>query len=87
MKQKPPRSSSPRLMLPIVKREPEKTKLQMNLSQAVHDELRAYQRAYQEMNETEISLDFIIEHVLVQHMKRDKAFQTWKVTNAGKAGE
>jgi hypothetical protein len=74
-------------MLPIVEREPEKTKLQMNLPQAVHAELRDYQRAYQEMNETEISLDFIIEHVLIQHMKRDKAFQTWKVTNAGKAGE
>jgi hypothetical protein len=72
-------------MLTIVKREPEKTKLQMNLPQAVHDELHAYQRAYQEMNETEISLDFIIEHVLIQPMKRDKAFQTWKVINAGKA--
>ncbi|VVE59596.1 DUF2274 domain-containing protein [Pandoraea sputorum] len=85
MTQKSPRSSSPRLMLPIVKREPEKAKLQMNLPQAVHTELRDYQRAYQEMNEVEISLDFIIEHILIQHMKRDKAFQTWKVTNAGKA--
>jgi hypothetical protein len=53
----------------------------MNLPQAVHTELRTCQ----EMNEAEIWLDFIIEHILIQHMKRDKAYQTWKVTNAGKA--
>ncbi|EIF32245.1 Protein of unknown function (DUF2274) [Burkholderia sp. Ch1-1] len=84
MTQKSARSSSPRLMLPIVKREPEKTKLPVNLTQEVHADLLAYQRAYQDMNGTEVSLDFIVEHVLIQHMKRDKAFQTWKATNAGK---
>lgn len=74
------KNSTPRLMLPIVKREPEKTKLIVNLSQEVHADLLAYQRAYQEMNGADVSLDFIAEHVLMQHMKRDKAFQTWKTT-------
>jgi hypothetical protein len=78
MTQKSTRKPSERLLLPIVKREPEKTKLPVNLSQEVHADLLAYQRAYQEMNGTEISLDFIIEQVLIQHVKRDKAFQTWK---------
>jgi hypothetical protein len=87
MTEKSARSSSPRLMLPIVKREPEKTKLPVNLSHQVHADLLAYQRAYQEMNGAEVTLDFIIEHVLIQHMKRDKAFQTWKTTTAGKASE
>ncbi|MET3625170.1 DUF2274 domain-containing protein [Burkholderia ambifaria] len=81
------KNSTPRLMLPIVKREPEKTKLAVTLSHDVHADLLAYQRAYQEMNGADVSLDFIIEHVLMQHMKRDKAFQAWKVTaekaNAG----
>ena len=81
MTQKPTRKPSERLLLPIVKREPEKTKLPVNLSQEVHADLLAYQRAYQEMNGTEISLDFIIEQVLIQHMKRDKAFQAWKATS------
>ncbi|MDP9158570.1 MAG: DUF2274 domain-containing protein [Pseudomonadota bacterium] len=80
MTQKPTRKPSERLLLPIVKREPEKTKLPVNLSQEVHADVLAYQRAYQEMNGTEITLDFIIEQVLIQHMKRDKAFQTWKAT-------
>ena len=80
MTQKSTRKPSERLLLPIVKREPEKTKLPVNLSQEVHADLLAYQRAYQEMNGTEISLDFIIEQVLIQHVKRDKAFQTWKTT-------
>lgn len=75
-----PKNSKPRLMLPIVKREPEKTKLSVNLSQEVHVDLLAYQRAYQDMNGTDVSLDFIIEQVLIQHMKRDKAFQAWKTT-------
>lgn len=74
MTQKPTRKPSERLLLPIVKREPEKTKLPVNLSQEVHADLLAYQRAYQEMNGTEISLDFIIEQVLIQHLRRDKAF-------------
>jgi hypothetical protein len=82
MTQKTTRKPSERLLLPIVKREPEKTKLPVNLSQEVHADLLAYQRAYQEMNSTEISLDFIIEQVLMQHMKRDKAFQTWKGTQS-----
>jgi hypothetical protein len=81
MTQKPTRKPSERLLLPIVKREPEKTKLPVNLSQEVHADLLAYQRAYQEMNGTEITLDFIIEQVLIQHMKRDKAFQAWKATS------
>lgn len=80
MTQKSTRKPSERLLLPIVKREPEKTKLPVNLSQEVHADLLAYQRAYQEMNGTEISLDFIIEQVLIQHVKRDKAFQSWKIT-------
>ncbi|KAA0073150.1 DUF2274 domain-containing protein (plasmid) [Paraburkholderia sp. T12-10] len=86
MADKPARKSSPRLLLPIVKREPEKTKLPVNLSQEVHADLIAYQRAYQEMNGAEVSLDFIIEHVLVQHLRRDKAFQTWKTTQPKSAG-
>ncbi|MFM0514904.1 DUF2274 domain-containing protein [Paraburkholderia sp. RL17-373-BIF-A] len=53
----------------------------VNLSQDVHADLLAYQRAYQDMNGSDVPLDFIIEHVLVQHLKRDKAFQTWKVTH------
>lgn len=81
MTQKPTRKPSERLLLPIVKREPEKTKLPVNLSQDVHADLLAYQRAYQDMNGTEISLDFIIEQVLIQHMKRDKAFSAWKATH------
>ncbi|ONC96273.1 DUF2274 domain-containing protein [Burkholderia pseudomallei] len=85
MTQKTTRSSSPRLLLPAVKREPEKTKLPVNLSQHVHADLLAYQRAYQDMMGAEVTLDFIIEHVLIQHLKRDKAFQTWKATNTGKA--
>lgn len=80
MTQKSTRKPSERLLLPIVKREPEKTKLPVNLSQEIHADLLAYQRAYQEMNGTEISLDFIIEQVLIQHMKRDKAFQAWQTT-------
>lgn len=76
------RKPSARLLLPIVKREPEKTRLPVNLSQEVHADLLAYQRAYQEMNGAEVPLDFIIEHVLLQHLKRDKAFQAWKVTTA-----
>ena len=86
MTQKPTRKSSARLLLPIVKREPEKTKLPVNLTQDVHADLLAYQRAYQDMNGAEVSLDFIIEHVLVQHLKRDKAFQTWKTTQPKNAG-
>ncbi|ASW04419.1 DUF2274 domain-containing protein [Paraburkholderia aromaticivorans] len=86
MTQKPARKSSARLLLPIVKREPEKTKLPVNLAQDVHADLLAYQRAYQDMNGAEVSLDFIIEHVLVQHLKRDKAFQTWKTTQPKNAG-
>ncbi|MFP3558176.1 DUF2274 domain-containing protein [Paraburkholderia sp. SIMBA_049] len=86
MTQKPARKSSARLLLPIVKREPEKTKLPVNLAQDVHADLLAYQRAYQDMNGAEVSLDFIIEHVLVQHLKRDKAFQTWKTTQPKSAG-
>jgi hypothetical protein len=35
------------------------------------------------MNDAEVSSDFIIEHVLIQHLKRDKAFQTWKGTTPG----
>jgi hypothetical protein len=54
--------------------------------QDVHADLLAYQRAYQDMNGAEVSLDFIIEHVLVQHLKRDKAFQTWKTTQPKSAG-
>jgi hypothetical protein len=81
MTEKAARKSSARLLLPIVKREPEKTKLPVNLSQDVHADLLAYQRAYQDMNGAEVSLDFIIEHVLVQHLKRDKAFQAWKATD------
>ncbi|WP_229518259.1 DUF2274 domain-containing protein [Paraburkholderia terrae] len=80
MTQKPTRKASARLLLPVVKREPEKTKITASLPQDVHADLLAYQRAYQEMNGTEISLDFIIEQVLIQHLKRDKAFQTWKTT-------
>lgn len=80
MTQKPIRKTSERLLLPIVKREPEKIKLPVTLSQEVNVDLLAYQRAYQEMNGTDISLDFIVEHVLTQHMKRDKAFQAWKMT-------
>jgi hypothetical protein len=38
------------------------------------------------MNGAEVSLDFIIEQVLVQHPKRDKAFQTWKTVKP-KTGE
>ncbi|SEK02479.1 DUF2274 domain-containing protein [Paraburkholderia diazotrophica] len=86
MTQKSFRKSSPRLLLPIVKREPEKTKLPVNLSQEVHADLLAYQRAYQEMNDAEVSLDFIIEQVLIQHMKRDKAFHSWKTTSGGSQG-
>ncbi|QPQ89153.1 DUF2274 domain-containing protein (plasmid) [Burkholderia gladioli] len=86
MTQKPTRKSSARLLLPIVKREPEKTKLPVNLTQDVHADLLSYQRAYQDMNGAEVSLDFIIEHVLVQHLKRDKAFQTWKTTQPKSAG-
>lgn len=81
MSEKPTRKSSARLLLPIVKREPEKTKLPVNMTQDVHADLLAYQRAYEDMNGAEVSLDFIIEHVLVQHLKRDKAFQTWKATH------
>ncbi|WP_248558682.1 DUF2274 domain-containing protein [Paraburkholderia terrae] len=81
MSEKPTRKSSARLLLPIVKREPEKTKVTASLPQDVHADLLAYQRAYQEMNGAEVSLDFIIEQVLLQHMKRDKAFQTWKMTS------
>ncbi|MPW23914.1 DUF2274 domain-containing protein [Paraburkholderia sp. CNPSo 3157] len=80
MTQKLTRKSSARLLLPVVKREPEKTRLPVNLSQEVHADLLAYQRAYQDMNDAEVSLDFIIEHVIVQHLKRDKAFQAWKAT-------
>ncbi|EUC14333.1 DUF2274 domain-containing protein [Paraburkholderia hospita] len=80
MSEKPTRKSSARLLLPIVKREPEKTKVTASLPQDVHADLLAYQRAYQEMNGAEVSLDFIIEQVLLQHMKRDKAFQSWKTT-------
>ncbi len=80
MTQKSTCKPSERLLFLIVKREPEKTKLPVNLSQEVHADLLAYQRAHQEMNGTEISLDFIIEQVLIQHMKRDKAFQTCKTT-------
>jgi hypothetical protein len=79
------KTSTPRLMLPLVKREPERTKLPVTLSQEVHADLLAYQRAYQEMNGAEVSLDFIVENVLLQHLKRDKAFQAWKTTNGGKA--
>ena len=77
---------SPRLLLPIVKREPEKTKVTVSLPQDVHADPLAYQRAYQEMNGAEVSLDFIIEQVLVHHLKRDKAFQTWKTVKP-KTGE
>jgi hypothetical protein len=80
MSEKPTHKSSARLLLPIVKREPEKTKVTASLPQDVHADLLAYQRAYQEMNGAEVSLDFIIEQVLLQHMKRDKAFQAWKTT-------
>lgn len=86
MTQKTPRNPSNRLLLPIVKREPEKTKLPVQLAQEIHADLLAYQRAYQDMNGVELSLDFIIEHVLIQHMKRDKAFQTWKATAPKAAG-
>lgn len=79
MTQKSTRKSFARLRLPIVKREPEKTKLPVNLSQEVHADLLAYQ----DMNDAEVSLDFIIEHVPVQHLKRDKAFQAWKTTAEG----
>ncbi|SEF11221.1 hypothetical protein SAMN02787142_7664 [Burkholderia sp. WP9] len=81
MSEKNTRKLSARLLLPIVKREPEKTKLPVNLSQDVHADLLAYQQAYQDMNGAEVSFDFIIEHVLVQHLKRDKAFQAWKATH------
>jgi hypothetical protein len=87
MTQKLTRKSSARLLLPVVKREPEKTKLPVNLSQEVHADLLAYQRAYQDMNDAEVSLDFIIEHVLVQHLKRDKAFQAWKTTTSKAADQ
>ncbi|MFM0514980.1 DUF2274 domain-containing protein [Paraburkholderia sp. RL17-373-BIF-A] len=80
MTQKPTHKSSARLLLPIVRREPAKTKLSVNLTQDVHADLLAYQRAYQDVNAAEVSLDFIIEQVLVQHLKRGKAFQTWKTT-------
>ncbi|KVD99681.1 hypothetical protein WI91_02495 [Burkholderia vietnamiensis] len=72
---------SQRLLLPIVAKEPEKQKLTVNLTADVHTELLEYQRAYRDMNQTEIPLDLIVEHVLAQHMKRDKAFQTWKATH------
>jgi hypothetical protein len=78
MKSKSPRHA--RLLLPLVKRKPEKAKLAVSISTDVHADLIAYQRAYQDMNQGDVSFDFIVEHVLMQHMKRDKAFQTWKVT-------
>jgi hypothetical protein len=74
------RHSPARLLLPVVKREPEKMKVSANLPDHVHADLLAYQRAYQELNGCEVSLDFIIEQVLVQHLRRDRAFQTWKTT-------
>ncbi|CAB3775058.1 DUF2274 domain-containing protein [Paraburkholderia humisilvae] len=80
MADKPARNSSARLLLPIVKREPEKTKRPVSLSQDVDADLLAYQLAYRDMNGAEVSRDFIIEHVLAQHLKRDKAFQAWKAT-------
>ncbi|MEX3614405.1 MAG: DUF2274 domain-containing protein [Burkholderia gladioli] len=72
---------SPRLLLPILAKEPEKQKLVVNLTAEVHAELLEYQHAYRDMNQAEIPLDLIVEHVLAQHMKRDKAFQTWKATH------
>jgi hypothetical protein len=74
-------AKSPRLALPILAKEPEKQKLAVNLAAEVHAELLEYQRAYRDMNQTEIPLDLIVEHVLAQHMRRDKAFQTWKATH------
>jgi hypothetical protein len=75
-----------KLMLPVVKRE-DRVKITVSLPADLNADLTAYQRAYQDMNGAEISVDLILEHVLRQHLKRDKAFQTWISTNGKGAAE
>jgi hypothetical protein len=51
----------------------------LNLSQDIYADLLAYRRAYHDMNDVEVSLDFIVEQVLMRDMKGGKAFRTWKI--------
>ncbi|CAB3770840.1 DUF2274 domain-containing protein [Paraburkholderia humisilvae] len=80
---KSPNDKQQRLLLPILKREPEKARLTVSLAADVNADLIEYRRAYHEMAGAEIPVDMLVEYVLSQHMKRDKAFQAWKATQSG----
>ena len=73
-------SKSPRLLLPTVQPTRAMAKLKADIPEDLHKALLAYQEAYRELNAAEISLDEIIEHILKQHLRRDKAFVVWAQT-------
>jgi hypothetical protein len=72
--------TSPGLNLPPAPPVIPMDKLSASVPKAVLTDLMLYREAYREMNNAEISLDRLLEHVLVHHMRRDKSFITWAET-------